>query len=267
MASGSVKWMAVALSAMVASGLSACDDKPTGKLAPISSSLAPAKPQSKVARKFEVQQKSSHVDFLMAAPIERIHGKAPGSVSGELYLDLADIAKSNGFIKVDLDRLSLYHSKRKDEHGKFGDETKNAHQNEHMRTWFQISHDAPEAIREQNRYVEFKVKKVDSVSHDDVLAMKGADRKITATVTGDFRLHGRKVEKSAKLQLAFKFDGDTPVGVHVKTVEPVLVSLQAHDIKPRRTFEKLAAKTLGALGEKVAPNAPVSFDFDAKPVK
>lgn len=261
------KWMIVALSAMVASGLAACDDKPSGKLAPISSSLAPAKPHSKVAEKFEVQEKTSHVDFLMAAPIERIHGKAPGAVSGQLYLDLQDITRSNGFIKVDLDKLVLYHSRRKNKQDKFGDEDKNAHQNEHMKTWLQISDDAPKAIRERYRYVQFKVNKVDSASRKNILAMKGAERKTTVSVTGDFLLHGRKVTKKAKLDLEFRFSGDKPASVHVKSDAPVLVSLEAHDVKPRETFEKLAAKTLGALGQKVAPNAPVSFDFDAEPAK
>lgn len=262
-----IQWMTAVLAAMVAAGLAACDDKPSGKLAPVSSSLAPAKPQSKVSQKFSVEQKSSHVDFLMAAPIERIHGKAPGAVSGDLYLDLSDITKSNGFVKVDLDKLALYQSKRKTEHDKFSDEKKNDRQNEHMRTWLQISDDAPKEVREANRYVEFRLDKVDSATHKSVLAMKGNERKVTLEVTGDFRLHGRKVKKDAKLEATFKFAGDKPVGVHVETKKPVQVSLEAHDIKPRETFEKLAAKTLGALGQKVAPNAPVNFSFDAKPAK
>lgn len=261
------RWLVVALAAMVAVGLGGCDDKPSGHLAPVSSALAPAKPHSKVSVKFEVEQKSSHVDFLMAAPIERIHGKAPGSVSGDLYIDLSDLTKSNGLVKVDLDKLVVYQSKRKTAHDKFGTEHKNDRQNEHMKTWLQISDDAPPAIREQNRYVEFKIDRIDSASHKDVLDMKGSERKVTMTVSGDFRLHGRKVKQTAKLTATFKFDGAKPTGVHIQTDDPVLVSLEAHDIKPRETFEKLAQKTLSALGSKVADKAPVTLDFDAKPAK
>lgn len=267
MKSGVTSWTVMVLAAALALGLSGCEDKPSGRLAPVSSSLAPARPASEASQKFEVEQKSSQVDFLMAAPIERIHGKAPESASGELNVDLSDITKSNGLIKVDLDKLALYHSRRDDEKGKFGEEDKNENQNKHMRTWFQISDDAPKEMREQNRYVEFKLDKVDSASAKNVLAMKGSERKITATVSGDFRLHGRKVKKTAKLELTFKFDGKMPVSVHVKTAEPVDVSLEAHDIKPRETFEKLASKTLGALGQKVAKTAPVSLEFDAKLAK
>ncbi len=265
MKNGKLVW--VALAAVVLVGLGGCDDKSSGKLAPVSSALAPAKPHSKVSVKFEVEQKSSQVSFLMAAPIERIHGKAPESVAGDLFIDLSDIEKSNGLIKVDLDKLAVYQSKRKSEQDKFGDEQKNDNQNEHMKTWLQISDDAPPAIREQNRYVEFKIDKIDSASNKNVLDMKGSERKVTMTVTGDFRLHGRKVKKTAKLTATFKFDGDKPTGVHVQTDEPVLVGLSEHDIKPRETFEKLAAKTLSALGSKVAEKAPVTLDFDAKPVK
>ncbi len=259
------KALAVALAMLVGLGLAACDDKPSGKLAPLASSLAPAKAHSVASQRFEVQQKSSQVDFLMAAPIERIHGKAPDSVSGQLFVDLSDITKSQGLIKVDLDKLVLFHAKRKTEHDDFGGESKNDHQNAHMRSWLQISDDAPKAMRQANRYVQFKLDKVGSASHKDVLAMKGAKRKVTVTVSGELLLHGRKVNKTAKLALTFDFNGDKPVGVHVETAEPVDVSLEAHDVKPRESFEKLAQKTLAALGQKVAPSAPVSFSFDAKP--
>ncbi len=270
MRSYATKWMPLLLVATVGYGLSACDtchNKSSGHLAPVASSLAPAKPPTKVSRSFEVEQKSSKADFLMAAPIEHIHGKAPASISGNLNIDLSDVTMSNGLIKVDLDKLTVYQSKRKDPKSKFSDEQKNAMQNEHMRTWLQISDKAPKAMQEANRYVEFKIEKVDSASEKNVLGMKGDERKVAMTVSGDLRLHGRVVKMTVKLEATFKFDGDKPVSVHVKTTAPVNVSLEAHDIKPRATIEKLAQKTLSALGQKVATEAHVTLEFDAKLAK
>ncbi len=242
----------------------ACDDKPAGSLAPVSSSLVAAKPASQKTTAFDVDTGKSNVEFLMQAPVENIHGKAPASVKGQLFVDLEDITKSTGLLRIDLEKLVVYQAKRKKEKGDLSPEDKSDKQNEDMKTWFEISDDAPAAAREKNRWVEFKLDKVDQASQKDVLGMSGAERKITATVSGDFLLHGRKVKKTAEIEITFKFDGDKPKSITLKTTKPVEVGLEEHDVKPRKAFEVLAAKTLSDLGQKVAQQAPVTFEITAK---
>ena len=199
----------------------------------------------------------------MDAELEKIFGRAPGGLQGELYVDLKDLTKSTGLVKVDLDKLSIFQKTRKQADQEFSEETRNEKQNQDMRTWFEIQPDAPADIREKNRWVEFKIEKVTDSSASDVTALSGAERKVTLTVSGDLRLHQRVSKRSAKLQAAFKFDGDKPRSVHITTVEPFAVGLQEHDVRPRKAFDTLADKTLDALGAKVAKIAMVSLEFDA----
>jgi hypothetical protein len=118
-------------------------------------------------------------------------------------------------------------------------------------------------MREQNRWVEFKVEKVTSTSNDDVRAMSGSERKVTAAVEGTVRLHGRVAKKTAKLELSFHFDGDDVKSLSVKTTEPLEIGLEEHDIRPRKAFDQLADATLEKLGAKVAKIAKVNVEFEA----
>jgi hypothetical protein len=96
------------------------------------------------------------------------------------------------------------------------------------------------------------------------MKMTGAERKVTMTVTGDFLLHGRKSTKTADVEAVFKFEGDKPQSVTVKTTKPFAAGLAEHDVHPRDSFGVLAQKGLDALGEKVAKEAQVSVEFTAK---
>ena len=94
--------------------------------------------------------------------------------------------------------------------------------------------------------------------------MTGPTRKVTLKAKGDFLLHGRKTEKLAVLEAVFTFDGDKPVAVAVKSMKPMAIGLAEHDVRPRDKFGSLAQKTLEVLAPKVAKEAMVSLDFNAK---
>lgn len=244
--------------------LAACDNKPSAPLAPSASALAPAEKRSESARTFEIDTAGSKVTFLMTAPIEKIHGEAADSAKGQLFIDPADIGKTSGLIQIDLDKLVLYQQKRADEQGEYGERVKSDKQNEHARTWLEISPDAPADQRELNRWVEYRIDKVIEASANDLSKLSGAERKITATVEGDLRVHQRKVKKQAKVEATFKYDGDKPVSVTIKTTAPVVVDLDTHDVRPRELFGKLAQKTLSDMGQKVAKEAPIELELSAK---
>jgi hypothetical protein len=240
-----------------------CEEKPSAPLAPPASALAPAAPPAAGAQAFAVDSGTTKVDFTMDAELEKIFGRAPAALEGQLFVDLKDVTKSTGLVKVDLDKLSIFQKTRKKSDQDFGEETRNEKQNQDMRTWFEITPDAPADVREKNRWVEFKIEKVTDASATDVTALSGAERKVTLTVNGDFRLHQRVSKRSAKLQAVFKYEGDKPRSVHIATVEPLAVALEEHDVRPRKAFDTLADKTLEALGTKVAKVAMVSLDFNA----
>ena len=96
-------------------GLFSCrEQRSQEQLAPAASALAPAEPAAAKATALAVESGPSRVTFLMEAPIEKISGDAPGSVEGELFVDLEDVSKSTGLVRVDLDKLTLYQERRED---------------------------------------------------------------------------------------------------------------------------------------------------------
>ena len=240
----------------------ACEQKPSKPLAAEAKELAPAS-AAQGATKLEVVPGSSNVTFEMEAELERISGRAPSSIQGELFIDQKDVTKSTGLVKVDLFTLTLAQRKRANKDEQYGEERTVQKQVKDAHTWLQISDDAPPPEREKYRFVEFKLDEFAEATPKDLTTASGGERKLTATVRGDFRLHGRVTKKQVKIEATFKYDGNTLKGVHVRTLEPVAVALAEHDVKPRKAFDVLADTTLEALGAKVGKVAQVSFEFDA----
>jgi hypothetical protein len=257
-------WTAALCALGGAVALAGCK-KEEKELAPEASALAAPAPAAPSAATFVVDSVSSKVSFQMDAELEKIAGRAPGSAEGEIFVDPKDLTKTTGLIKVDLLKLSIYQTKRESADGEFGTEQKNETQNSHMQTWFQISPDAPADVREQNRFAEFKLKKVQTVSTADITTLSGPERRVTAEVLGDFRLHGRVSEQKVSVEVTFQFTGDKPTGLVLKTTQPFGVSLDAHDVRPRKAFDQLADATLETLGKKVNKVPQISFEVTAKP--
>jgi hypothetical protein len=243
-----------------------CEDSPPQKpLAPTATALAPTKPGSAGAQKLAVEKASSKVEFMMEAPVEKIRGRVSNAAEGELSIDPADIAKTTGFLAVDISGIELYQTVADDKTKEFGKETKNPDQNDHARQWLEIGPDAPEEMRKKNSRVEFAIRKIEGASQGDITKMTGAQRKVTFKATGDFLLHGRKTEKTADMEATFNYEGDKLSSVAVKTTKPFAVGLAEHDVRPRKGFGVLAEKTLDLLAPKVAKEALVSVDLMAKP--
>ena len=243
---------------------------PEQKLAPTASALEAAMPKAPSAAAFQVDAASSSFKFLMDSPLEKIDGDAPQSIQGELYIDPADLTKSTALVKADLKQLTLWQQKRGDEKAEYGQRTKSDLQNEHARGWLELDAkgDVTAAQADMNRWAEIKILKLENLSATDVTKLSGAERKVTATVSGDFRLHGRKASKSAKVELNFKYTGDKLDAVEVKTVEPFVISLEEFEVHPRDAAGKFVKKLSEAISSnlkgKVASTAPVEVSFVAK---
>ncbi|HYQ30538.1 MAG TPA: hypothetical protein VER04_25080 [Polyangiaceae bacterium] len=253
----------------LASTLNACKDKPSASLAPSASALQAA-PAAASATPFSVDSASSKVTFLMDSPLEKIDGDASGALEGELSVDLSDLGKSTALVKVDLQKLVLYQQKRGDEKTGYSARQKSDLQNQHARDWLQIVPREGEVSAEQaeaNRWAEFKIDKLEAVSLPNVASGSGAERKLTATASGDFRLHGRKQTKSVKLEIVVNYQGDKPHSMHVKTTEPLSIGLEEFEVNPRDGAGKFVKSLTDALSDnlkgKVAQQAPLLLDFTA----
>jgi len=245
---------------------------PGQTLAPSAAALELAAPKSGGASAFSVDTGSSSFTFLMDSPLEKIDGDAPKSLSGELFIDPSDLTKSTALVKADLKLLTLYQQKRGDDKEAYGERKKSDLQNEHARGWLELDVKHGEVTAEQaatNRFAELKISKLENLSAIDVTQLAGAERKVTATVTGDFRLHGRKATKTAKVELDFKYGGDKLEAVEVKTLEPFVIALEEFEVHPRDAAGKLVKKLSDALASnlkgKVAKDVPVNVSFVAKP--
>jgi hypothetical protein len=250
---------------VLGTSLAACkkdEAKPNKDLAPTASALSVTKPASKAATTFAVETSSSKVDFLMDAVNEKIHGKVLGAMSGDLFVDTKDLTKTTGLVKVDLDKLELTQQKRASEKEKFPEEEKkDPKQNEHARAWLEI--DEKNANHEKNRFIEYKIEKVETDTKD-VDSMSGDSRKVKLKVTGSFRLHQRVEKKTAEIEATFTYKDGKPVSVKVVTVKPFAVGLKEFDVHPRDKVGSLLTKGLNALGKKVAKEAMITMDYEAK---
>jgi hypothetical protein len=244
-------------------GAAGCDDKPAAPLAPTATALASVASPAAGTKKLTVDKASTRVEFTMDAPVEKIRGKVTNATEGDLNVDLSDLTKTTGKLLVDISGIELFQKVANDK-GEFGEEKKNDLQNKHARDWLEIGEDAPADKKTANAHVEFLISKVENVSEKNVLKMTGAERKVTMTIVGEFLMHGRKSNKSAEVEAVFKFEGDKPVSVTVKTTKPFPAGLEEHDVRPRKGFGVLAEKGLEALGQKVAKEAQVNVEFTAK---
>ena len=264
----------ILMGAVLVAAASGCNkDKPVEeqKLAPVASALEAAMPKAPGAAAFQVDSSSSSLTFLMDSPLEKIDGDAPKSVQGELFVDPTDLTKSTALVKADLRQLTLYQQKRADDKGEYGQRKKSDLQNQHAQDWLQLNvkdGEVTPAQAEMNRWAELKILKLENLSATDVTKLTGAERKVTANVSGDFRLHGRKATKTAKVELNFKYAGDKLESIEVKTLEPFNITLEEFEVHPRDAAGKLVKKLSEAISSnlkgKVAADAPVSVSFVAK---
>ncbi len=254
--------MAVAVgSTALAGALSGCDNQPDEKnLAPQAAELVASAPEA-MNQSFEVISDASKISFEMDAEKEQITGRAPNSATGNLEVNFGDLTKSSGLIKIDLLQLSIYQKTRESSEEAFGKETKNEKQNEHMRTWLQISEDGPEEERASNRFAEFKIEQIEITDGTDPGPSR---REVMMNVSGSLRLHGRVTEHQFPAQAVFSFQDGKPVSARVTSLKPIGVDLEKHDVRPRSAFNILADKTLDALGAKVAKVAQISLEIEAQ---
>lgn len=254
--------LVAALAMMVA----ACEDKKAEPPAPAVS--APAVPAPAPGLKFVVDAKSA-TSIDMAAPKEHIKAATEGA-TGQLSIDLRDLAKTTGEVKVDLASLVAK---------TFDDAAKNKTQTSHARTWLEVADGdegpIPDAVKAANRYAIYEIRSVSGLSASDVTAVAatadGNDdvRKVTATVHGELAVHGHKVAREAEVEVTFRYargaQADKPRAITVRSVKPIPVTLAEHDVKPRDGLGKLAKGAFNLLGTKVADVASVSLVLEAVP--
>lgn len=252
--------------------ISACKQRASERQPLASASAATSAVPAGAGTLFVIDPASSRVSFQMDSPLEKIRGEALASVQGELTINLHDVEKSSGLVKVDLTRLVLLQARRADEKRDYSPPKQVEQQNKEAREWLQL--EAREGViaaeqAQRNRWPEFRVARLEKASTGSIAALSGAQRNVGATARGEFLLHGRRNEKLAKLELTFEYSGDEVRAVRVKTSEPFKVALEEYDVHPRgksgKMLKTIGEALAGPLGKQVAQEAPIELEFTATP--
>jgi hypothetical protein len=237
--------------------LAACKGKKEAnkELAPTASALAESKSDSKSARKWQIADGST-ATFTMPGKIETIKGTVD-KARGELEVDLSDLGMTRG--KIGMDLLSL-------KTNTFDDQQKNEKQTVDAQTWLEVHERIGDAAKvAANRWAEFAIRNVRLAEPKDV-SKGGPERAAKISADGELLIHGRMSKVSVDLEATFQFDGDKPKSVEIKTAKPMVVMLEAHEIRPRDKVGKFigwAGQTV--LRDKVSEESHVTLDLKASP--
>jgi hypothetical protein len=188
------------------------------------------------------------------------------AATGKLDVDLTNVANTRGEVKVDLTTLTTH---------TFDDVDKNSSQTDHAHNWLHVGKLVTPEVKATNQYADFVIHSVDNLSSPDVSKVAptkdgGEDiRTVTATVHGEFLVHGHKANKDVPIQARFHYPAgaaadSNPVKIDIKSTAPLHVTLKEHDIQPVDKVGKLAAWTEGLIS-KVAETADVTLDLHATP--
>lgn len=253
--------LAVALAVPVVFAV-ACKKETPVALAESASALSAAlpPPSAKVVA-YDVDP-ASKTSIDMPGVKEHITADTDGA-AGKLDVDLMNLANTRGEVKVDLTTLKTHTFK----------DDRDASQSAHARNWLQVGDVATADEKKANQYAVFAIQTVTNISAADVskvAATKDAGedvRTITATVHGEFLVHGHKATKDVPVEARFHYPAGAPADskptkIDIKSTSPLRVTLKEHDVHPRDGFGKVAEWTTSLIS-KVAETADVTLDIHA----
>jgi hypothetical protein len=203
---------------------------------------------------------------------------------GEIEVDLLDLKRSRGTVSVDVASALM----EAEDAELARENTRRAH------SWLDVGSSRPEAERDRLRWATFTLQGLEKVSAEAAhegqrVKAPGADggnptepdnaadgtaaevRAVTLTARGQLLLHGFRVEQSVDLRVLFFYPvpatpGARPARIVIQTRRPLVVSLKAHDIKPRDDTGVFLAQDAKVLGREVGTSAQVHLDLSAKPL-
>jgi hypothetical protein len=192
-------------------------------------------------------------------------------VTGELQVDLSDLTRTRGRVRADVASIEI---------GVPDDAGLERAESADARAWLDVGSNQPEAERERKRWAEFVITEIRDPSaraaHEGGRTRGDGDagaaevREVTFTAVGELTLHGYRVAQTAELRARFHYPRPAgpdvrPSRIEVDTRQPLIVSLSAHDVKPRDAAGVVVATDAKRLGAKMARDARVTLRLVAGP--
>ena len=239
-----------------------CKKDPPVALAESASALATvAPPPSAVVVGYDIDP-ASKTSIDMPGLKEHITADTTAA-AGKLDVDITNLANTRGEVKVDLTTLKTHTFK----------DDRDESQTNHAHNWLQVGDSASAEEKKANQYAVYAIQSLDKISEPNLTKVApthdgGEDiRTVTATVHGEFLVHGHKVDKDVPIEARFHYPAgakaeSNPTKIDVKSTAPLKVTLKEHDIHPRDNFGKVASWTTKLIS-KVAETAEVSLDLHA----
>lgn len=202
---------------------------------------------------------------------------------GELEVNLTDLTASRGTLAVDVASIELKGD---------GDAGRSEERTQDAQNWLDVGASRPEADRERLRWAVFTITSLTDASspsahagrreraepdaeepaalpEDDAGAERRAERRsVTLTARGHLLLHRVRVDVEVPIRIAFHYGerataDAVPERLALTTRRPVVVSLAAHDIKPRDSSGVFQAQGMKLIGTKVGADARVTLSATA----
>lgn len=211
--------------------------------------------------RFRVLPESS---FRFSVPTRRT--RPAGRVAlqgGTIDLDPRDLSRTKATLDFDLTRLSVDPDSLPQ-----GAELDGAEPSALALQWLELGAGVPAERREQYAKAHFELSAVEDVSGPlDLDASKTAAR-VSATAVGSLLLHGFRAPVRTRVQL----QPQKPAGleaarrVTIRSLDPVVLSLPAHDILARSASGVNDAALTARLADVIGKSARVEFELIAETV-
>jgi hypothetical protein len=205
----------------------------------------------------------SVVRFSVPTRRAKIGGSVP-LASGNLELDVRDLSRSKASLTFDLTRLSVAADSLPRELDLGG-----AEPNALALQWLELGAEVPSERRQQFSQARFELSALEDVTGNLELGSSKPSARVTATAVGSLLLHGFRAPVRTRVALQ-PLPSEAPGQPHrlsIRTVEPVVLSLAAHDIAARSAAGVGDAALTARVADVVGKSARVELELVAQAVK
>jgi hypothetical protein len=205
--------------------------------------------------RFEVLPDSS-ARFALSGKRAKVSGSVPLQ-SGNLELYPLNLSKSRALLGFDLTRISA--SADNPDYADGAAATTSALE------WLELGSGVDDTRRDQFRRAVFELSAIEDVTGPLDL---GSTKAMSVTVVGSIFLHGFRAPVRSRVQLQpLKTNSDEPRRLAIRSLQPVVLSLEAHDIVFRNSAGVSDAAQTGRATGVVGKSVRVEFDMVFQVVK
>jgi hypothetical protein len=182
-------------------------------------------------------------------------------LDGRIDLDPRDLSRTKASLDFDLTRLAVDADSLPQEAELAGGDPRVL-----ALQWLELGSDVPAERREQFAKARFELSAVEDVSGPLDLDASKSGARTSATAVGSLLLHGFRAPVRTRVQLQAHppTEPGAPRRLTIRSLDPVVLSLAAHDIQARSAAGVNDAALTARLSDVVGKSARVEFELFAE---